>query len=153
MNNDIIHPSVKMEESLDNRFARERLEWSQKIDEISKQLKQVLGIPELMTTLYTDRQRAVEYYHYLISLLISMNKTYNKAYAEKYDYYTHKVQVRYPNESIKNNRILTDLGDMIEKREMVNNHSKFILSSIQTIDNVIYAIPRRIEIENIARGK
>lgn len=141
------------EESLEDRFAREREEWSEKIAEISKKMKQVFDIPELMTTLYTERQRAVEYYHYLITLLIGMNKKYNAAYAERYDYYTTKAQVRYPNESTKHNRILVDLQDMVEKREMVNNHSKFIDKTIGTLDNIIFAIPKRVEIEQISRGK
>lgn len=141
------------EESLDERFAREREEWSEKIAQISKKMKQVFDIPELMTTLYTERQRAAEYYHYLITLMIGMNKKYNAAYAERYDYYTTKAQVRYPNESTKHNRILVDLQDMVEKREMVNNHSKFIDRTIGTLDNIIFAIPKRVEIEQISRGK
>lgn len=141
------------EESLEERFAREREEWSEKIAQISKKMKQVFDIPELMTTLYTERQRAAEYYHYLITLIIGMNKKYNAAYAERYDYYTTKAQVRYPNESTKHNRILVDLQDMVEKREMVNNHSKFIDRTIGTLDNIIFAIPKRVEIEQISRGK
>jgi hypothetical protein len=141
------------EESLDERFAREREEWSEKVSQISRKMKQVFDIPELMTTLYTERQRAAEYYHYLISLMIGMNKKYNAAYAERYDYYTTKAQVRYPNESTKHNRILVDLQDMVEKREIVNNHAKFIDRTIGTLDNIIFAIPKRVEIEQISRGK
>jgi len=147
----IIHPPK--EESLEEKFARERLEWSEKIADMSSRMKNVVMIAELMTTLYTERQRAVEYYHYLISLMIGMNKKYNAAYAEKFDYYTNKVQVRYPNESVKNNKIHVDLADMIEKRATVENHSKFIDKTISTIDNIIFAVPRRIEIEQITRGK
>lgn len=150
---DIIHPDVQLEESLEDRFARERLEWSEKIAEVSKKMKGIFEIPELMTTLYTDRQRAVEYYHYLITLLIGMNKKYNAAYAEKYDFYTNKVQIRYPNESTKHNRIMVDLGDIVEKRSAIDNHSKFIDRTIGTLDNIIFAIPKRVEIEQISRGK
>ena len=152
MENNIIHPDTK-EESLDDRFTDERLEWSEKIAKISKSMKQIFDIPELMTTLYTDRQRAVEYYHYLITLIIGMNRTYNKAYAERYDYYTNKIQIRYPNESTKHNRILVDLADMVEKRELVNNHARFVDKTIGTLDNIIFAIPKRVEIEQISRGK
>jgi hypothetical protein len=150
---DIIHPDVQLEESLEDRFARERLEWSEKIAEISKKMKQVFEIPELMTTLYTDRQRAVEYYHYLVGLMIGINRKYNAAYAEKYDFYTNKVQIRYPNESTKHNRIMTDLADIVQKRATIDNHSKFIDRTIGTIDNIIFAIPKRVEIEQISRGK
>lgn len=147
----IIHPPK--EETLEDKFARERLEWSQKIEDMSSKMKNVMAVAELMTTLYTDRQRAVEYYHYLISLIIPMNRKYNQAYAERFDYYTNKIQIRYPNESTKHNRIQVDLADLIERRAMVDNHSKFIDKTISTMDNLIFAIPRRIEIEQISRGK
>jgi len=153
MKNDVIHPDIPTEESLEERFARERQEWNQKIAEISSKMKKIFEIPELMTTLYTDRQRAVEYYHYLISLIITINKNYNKSYAERFEHYTFKTQVRYPNETTKHNRILVDLENLVEKRAILENHSKFISSTIQTLDNVIFAIPKRVEIEQISRGK
>ena len=147
-----INPDVPKEESLEDKFARERLEWSGKIDEMTKKVKPVFEIPELMTYLYTERQRAIEYYHYLISLMITMNRKYNAAYMERQEYYTTKAQIRYPNESTKHTKILVDLADMVEKRAVVDNHSKFMTQTISTIDNIIWAIPKRVEIEQIARG-
>lgn len=147
----IIHPPK--EETLEEKFARERLEWSQKIEDMSSKMKNVMAVAELMTTLYTDRQRAVEYYHYLISMIIPMNRKYSAAYAERFEYYTTKAPIRYPNETTKHNRIQVDLAEMIEKRAMVDNHSKFIDRTISTIDNIIFAIPKRVEIEQISRGK
>lgn len=147
-----INPDVPKAETLEDKFARERLEWSEKVDEMTKKVKPIFEIPELMTYLYTERQRAIEYYHYLISLIIGMNRKYNAAYMERQDYYTTKSQIRYPNESTKNIRIQVDLADMVEKRAAVDNHSKFMTQTISTIDNIIWAIPRRVEIEQIARG-
>ena len=153
MDNYNLKDNLEQQESLEERFSRERLEWSEKIAEISLKLKNIVAIAELMTTLYTERQRAVEYYHYIISLLNGLNKIYNKSYAEKYDYYTTKSQIKYPNETTKVNKIHVDLADIIEKRQALDNHSKFISSTIQTLDNIIFAIPRRVEIEQILRGK
>lgn len=150
---DILHPNVKLEESLEERFANERKQWDKKVEEISHKMHNVFEIPILMTTLYTERQIAVEYYHYLISLIIGINKRYNVMYAERYDHYTFKSQVRYPTESAKHNRILVDIQDIVEKREIINNHAKFIDKTIGTIDNIIFAIPKRVEIEQISRGK
>ena len=141
------------QESLEDRFARERLEWSEKVADMSSKMKNVVAVAELMTTLYTERQRAAEYYHYLISLMIGTNKKYNAAYAERFDYYTNRTQVRYPNESTKHNRIQVDLAEMVEKRAILDNHSKFMDRTIGTLDNLIYAIPKRVEIEQITRGK
>jgi hypothetical protein len=138
---------------LKEKFAKERQEWNEKVDKLGKKLKNVFDVPMLMTDLYTERQRAVEYYHYLGSLIIKINKQWRAQYAERWDYYTNKAQVRYPNESVKNNRIYVDLADFVEKKEMIENHMKFIDRSISTIDNIIFAVPKRVEIENIARGK
>lgn len=153
MTNDFIHPDVKGEETLDERFERERKEWDAKIAELSSKMNKLVELPSLMTSLYTERQRAEEYYHYLYSLIIGMNKRYNAAYAERNDFYMFKSQIRYSSEGAKHNRILVDLADMVEKREIMQNHAKFIEKTIGTLDNIIFAVPRRVEVEQILRGK
>jgi len=150
-----INPDVAPEEtkeSLEERFFKERLEWNDKIKEMSSKIHKIMEIPELMTYLYTERQRAVEYYHYLISLLITINKKYRAQYDERLMFYTYKSQIKYPNETLKANRIKVDLADLLVKREILENHSKFMLSTCSTIDNIVYAIPRRVEIEKMSRG-
>ena len=67
-----INPDVPKEETLETRFARERLEWSEKIAQMGQKVARLMEIPDLMTTLYTERQRAIEYYHYLMYLCIVM---------------------------------------------------------------------------------
>jgi hypothetical protein len=148
-----INPDVPEKESIEDKFARERLEWSEKVAEMSEQMKSVLKVSELMTDIYTERQRAVEYYHYLISILQKINREYRKQWDERWVYWTHKSNIRYPNETQKGNKIQVELAPILEKRETIENHSKFIDKTIATIDNLIYAIPRRIEIEQISRGK
>jgi hypothetical protein len=145
--------SEKKQESLQARFQSERAEWTEKIKEMSKKLKNVLEISLLQVDVYTERQRCVEYYHYIVSLLIKINKEYRKQYASKYDYYTNQSQIRYPNETTKTNKILTELSDIVNKKEALENHSKFVNATISTLDNIIYGIKSRIDLENIIRGK
>lgn len=139
-------------ETLEERFNKERLEWNAKIKDMSSKLKRFVEIPELMTTLYTERQTALEYYHYLMSLLINVNKKYKTQFAEKYDFYTTKSQIRYPNETIKQNKIQSDLIDLVQKREILENHAKYILGTKETLDNIIWAVSKRIDAEKILRG-
>ena len=154
---DIVKESQEQEEkkqdSLEIRFKEERIEWTNKIKEMSAKLKNVLEISLLQVDVYTERQRCVDYYHYIVSLLIKINKEYRKQYAIKYDHYTNQSQIRYPNESTKVNKILSELSDLVNKKEALENHSKFISSTISTIDNIIYGIKSRIDLENIIRGK
>jgi hypothetical protein len=140
-------------QTLDERFARERFSWGTKIKNMSAKLSRTPQVAELMTEIYTERQIALEYYHYIISLLIKINKVYNKSYSEKYKFYSYQSQERFPNETSKNMRILAELADLKEKRESLDNHSKFMDGTIKTIDNIIFGIKSRIEIEQIGRGK
>lgn len=152
------NPDTSQEEksekqTLQERFDRERIEWSGKIKGMSAKLSKVMSTAELMTEIYTERQRALEYYHYLISLLIKINKKYNKGYSEKWKFYKFQAQERLPNENLIKVRINSELEDLKEKREILDNHSKFMEGTIKTIDNIIFGIPKRVEIEQIYRGK
>jgi hypothetical protein len=143
----------KKEETLEVKFAKERLEWSAKLDTMSAQMKDVFKVSELLTTVYTERQRAVEYYYYLLSVLSKVSRIYRKQFAEKYDYYSFKSQVRFPNERVKEVQILSEIEDIVAKREAIDNHSKFINSTIDSIDKLLFGIKFKVEIEQISRGK
>lgn len=138
--------------TIDQQFENERLKWEGVVKSMSSQLKRIASVGELMTTIYTERQQAVEYYHYLLSVLIKLNAGYRREYAEKYDFWTTKSQIRYPNESTKVNKILSEMVGITMKKEKVENHANFMKNTIAGIDNIIYAIPRRIEIEKMING-
>jgi hypothetical protein len=139
--------------TLEGRFSEERLSWSAKIKEMAKAFSDIVKTGELMTEVYTERQRALEYYHYIISLLVKLNKKYNKSYSEKWKFYTYDGNERFPNETQKVARILADLADLKEKREALDNHAKFMEGTVKTIDNLIFGIKYKIEITQIGRGK
>jgi hypothetical protein len=141
------------EDTMEVRFAKERAEWTEKVKNMSIMMKRIPDIAELMTTLYTERQRAAEYYHYLLSLLSKINKTYRKQFSEKYDFYTYKTQKRFPNERVKEIQIMADLAPTVSLREQIENHSKFIAETLKSLDSLIFGIKNRIDIENILMGK
>jgi hypothetical protein len=141
------------EDTMESRFAKERVDWTRKVNDMSIMMRKIADTAELMTSLYTERQRAVEYYHYLMSLLSKINKTYRKQFAEKYDFYSYKTQKRFPNERVKEIQIMADLAPTVSLRDQIENHSKFIDKTIGTMDNIIFGIKSRVEIEQILRGK
>jgi hypothetical protein len=142
----------KKDETLESRFAKERLEWSEKIRNMSAKMKDIFKVSELMTEIYTERQLAVEYHHYLLTIISQITRKYRKEWAEKYDYYSYKSQKRFPNEKTKELQILSEIEDLVEKRDLLDIHIKFMASSLQTIDNLIYGIKYKVEIEKISRG-
>jgi len=144
---------IKENEVLISRLAAERNVWTAKIKNMSSYLQSVLKISDLQVMIYTERQMASEYHHYLVTLFIKLNRLYRKIFAEKYEFYSYKSQKRFPNENTKTNQILSEMAELVEKREMMDNHIKFMESTIKSIDNIIYGIKSRIEIEQIAKGK
>lgn len=145
--------SSSNQKSLEEKFSEERIEWKDTIKMMSQKLKKVFDLVELETIVYTERQRAVEYHHYLLTLYSKINKIYRKKHSEKYDFYTYQSQKRYPNKGDKEFQILTDIAETVEKKEAIHNHAKYIDQTISTIDNIIFGIKYRIELEQIARGK
>ncbi len=135
----------------DEIYAKKRLEWSTKVKSLASRLKDVYDIPSLQVDLYSDRQIAVEQYHYLYSLLIGVNKSYNRKYTERFKYYTDSIQFRVNKEQITN-LINNDLETLVLHREKLQNHYKYMLNTISTIDNIIYGIKSRVEIEQIRLG-
>lgn len=152
-NPDTTHEDKDEKQTLTEKFDKERYGWSSKIQTMSKKLSSIQGTAELMTEIYTERQRALEYYHYLIGLLVRLNKAYSKSYSEKYKFYKYGSQERLPNDALIKNRIESELSDLKEKRETIDNHAKFMDGTVKTIDNIIYGIKYKVEITQIGRGK
>lgn len=152
---DLIHKDEqeKNEIFLEDRFTKERLSWTEKIRNMSEKMKDIFKVKDLMTEIYTERQIAVEYYHYLISMFSKINRKYRSTWSQKYEYYSYKSQKRFPNEKTKELQILSEMSDILKIRESIDNHLKFINNTISTIDNLIYGIKYKVEIEQISRGK
>jgi len=150
---DIVKEDAEKEDiTLVEQFAKERLTWTKKIKKMSNQLKHIKDVSELMIDVYTERQQATEYYYYLMTVFSKINKEYRKQWAKKYDFYSYQSQKRFPNEKSKELHILFEIKDIVEKREAIDNHAKFILDTKGTIDNIIYGIKYRIDLEKLKSG-
>jgi hypothetical protein len=114
-------------------------------------LRTVSQIGELMVEVYSQRQIAVEYSHTLMSHIIKINKIYREKKHEKYIYYTQNYDVRLDKDA-REGHIGYDLTEIIEKRDMVQNHLEYFRETIKTIDNIIFGIKHRISLEEYRRG-
>jgi hypothetical protein len=142
---------ISVKDAITLKFEKERADWTAKVATLAK-ISKVLELQEHLVTLYSERQFLVENYHYILSLIITINKQYRKQYAIKYDYYSNKTQIRFPNENVKNNQILSDLEDLVIKKDLLELHAKFMMETLKTIDHIIWGCQRVIEIEKIKRG-
>lgn len=138
------------DEDIFQRFDRERLEWTNKIESLSVKLKEIDEMAILQTQVYSERQHAVEYYHYLMTLLANKNREYRKKYKERFEFYSNSYDYRVKDD-IKNSFIADDLSDIFSIKESLDNHMKFMDKTIGTIDNIIYGIKHRISLEEYKR--
>lgn len=139
-------------EDIYSKFEKNRKIWTDSIHSLNSKLKDIKMMESLMVDVYSERQRAVDYYHYLNSILIKIIKNYKRRFMEQYEFYSTKSQLRFPNETLKTNRIQADLAIELENKDVLENHIKFISETIKTIDGIIYAINSRIKLEELMRG-
>jgi hypothetical protein len=146
-------PQGDESDSLEAKLERERIQWKKKIENMALKVKKLDTLTELMTEAYSERQRVVEYHHYILSLLVRINKQWRREYSLKHDHYSYKSQKRFPNETTKNNQIYADLHEIVTKKELLDTHAKYMNETKNTIDNIIFGIKYRVDIENIKNGR
>jgi hypothetical protein len=134
-----------------SRFRKEREEWSEKVTDMSDRLKDIHHLSDLMTEIYSSRQIAVEYSHTLMSHLSKVNRIYRERRVERYDHYTRNYDIRLDKDP-KNDLINTDLGDIVERRELLQNHLDYFRETVRTIDTLCFGIKHRMALEEYRRG-
>lgn len=142
--------NISKDEDIFKRFDRERLEWTEKIEKLSRRLKDIDEIAILQTEVYSERQHAVEYYHYLMTLLANKNREYRKKYKERFEFYSNSYDYRVKDD-IKSTFIANDLSEIYSIKEALDNHMKFMDKTIGTVDNIIFGIKHRISLEEYKR--
>jgi hypothetical protein len=138
-------------EPIYTRFAKERDEWSLKVQDMAERLKDIYKLSDLLTDLYSYRQIALEYTHTLMSHLSKLNATFRVKKVERYDYYSRGYDLRLDKDP-KNDHINADLNLIVERRELLQNHLDYFRSTVGTIDSMCFGIKHRMALEEYKRG-
>lgn len=138
------------EETLSERFYRERRDWEEKVKDLAKRIKDLDTIAELQVDVYSARQQLVEYYHYLVSLVGKKNAEIRRKKRERLEYYTTGYDYKLDKDQ-KQMYIQVDLEDLYIQRDEMENHMKYIGATMNTVDNIIYGIKHRITLEEYKR--
>ena len=132
-------------------FDRERSEWTEKIQVVSLNLKDIKTVAKAQVDLFSYRQILLEYSFKLAGIISKLNSKYRTEKARKLKDYSENTDVRYgANE--KTVLIEGDLTNITEKVEIVEGHRKFIDQTVQTVDHMLYGIKQRISLEEYLRG-
>ena len=133
------------------RFESERTEWTSEIRAISARFKNIDEMMDVQVDLYSKRQQGVEYMHQLMVLQSRLKKTWLAEYKKAYDglimdqdyRYSEKERQRIAEEKTSNSKL---------KLDILQTHVDFFRETIKTIDNMIFGVKHRLEIEDFKRG-
>lgn len=137
------------ETNLEEFIAKKQSYWSSKIKELNEKFKTIPSLSNLTTEIYTTRQDLQEYHKSMLMKCASLNREYKKKYAELYNSYKTTSQIKYTSDQAINAQIAAQLADFNYTMELMNHHSNYIEETIKTIDNLIYGIKSRIDIEQL----
>lgn len=138
-------------ESLEARLSTERAQWKTIVLDMAKKINKIEKIAELQVELYSNRQIALEHNHFLMSLLGKLNKEYRRKLGKKWEEYMHNHD-RKMKMGETNVQVDAALASEKEKVEMLNNQIEYFKETIRNIDNIIYGLKFRLNIEDYRRS-
>jgi hypothetical protein len=133
------------------RFKKERDDWTKKIQDMSRRMKDIYDLADLQVDLYSNRQIVVDYTHTLMTHITKINKIFRERKAERWEHYTRNYDLRMDKDP-KENLIYVDMAEVVERREYVQTHLEFFRETIKTIDTMCFGIKHRMALEEYKRG-
>lgn len=144
-------PSSEPKESFVDRFERERKEWTDKVKGISVRFRSVDDLVDVQVDLYSQRQVAVDYQHQLQVLHSKLKKKLATEFKVAYDKLKKSEDFRYSEREMA--KFAEEMsGETRNKVEILQTHIDFFRETIRTIDNMIFGVKHRLEIEDFRRG-
>lgn len=133
------------------QFEAERLQWTSDVRGIASRFKIVENMAEVQVDLYSTRQQAVDYMQQLSVLQSRLKKNYESDWKKAYDdlalnqdfRYNERERAKFASERTSTSKLKIDI---------LQSHIEFFRETIKTIDNMIFGVKHRIEIEDFKRG-
>jgi hypothetical protein len=79
----------------EEKFSGERMEWTERIRELSVRMRNIREIAEVQVELYSYRQKLLEYAYKLGQILTKLNSQFRSEKRNKMVYYSEEHNVRY----------------------------------------------------------
>lgn len=135
--------------TLEDYIILHQQQWASVISEMNSKIKNFADLIDLQNVIFAKRQDALDYYFGILSKVSNLSREYKVKYSQKYNYYKTQAQIRYSSEAAINVQIDSDLKDEKYQIELLDQHTKYMLETIKTIDSLIFAINNRIKIEEL----
>ena len=135
---------------LRSEFAKDRIQWKDTILTMANKFKDMGKMTELQVELYSNRQVVLEHSHYLQSLLAKISKTYKKAFGAKTMEYLNGDRKLKMGET--NLLVETHVAEQKEQIDLVESQIEYMQETKKNIDNMIFGIGHRIQLEEYRRA-
>lgn len=132
-------------------FQSERENWKNIVKAIGQRFRNVENLTEVQVDLYSRRQEAIEYQFRLIASHTRLKKAYAAEWKKAFDGAGKNQDLRY-NDKDKARIADAAVLEIKYKVDSVQNHIDYFRETVKTIDNMIFGVKHRIEIENFKIG-
>ncbi len=135
-------------EQISEKFKKKREEISLEIQKCVETMSSFKNLKDVQVTMLSLRQRLLEDNHTLIEHQSIIRKKYKSERSKHMEHISTNLQQRYQYNE-KNIIIDGKTANTKESLDLIENQISFFIDSIKTVDNVLYGIKTRVEIEKV----
>lgn len=142
------------QQSVDEMLTEQRAKWTKEIEDLNASMSSLVKVDELMNTVYSKRQAAVDYYYAMNNVILKQSKEYKASFNKMFN--EIKINgfngMRFSSDQGIQRQVEVELQDKKELIDLLVSQNGFIKETISTIDNIIYAIKDKIKIKEMLNG-
>jgi len=132
---------------LDEYLAAQRLEWTEKIKQLTEDLKKGSNLEEVSSYTLSYRQILVEQLASMSNRIRGQKSTVDQKYKQKWlEYYNYDYKLT---DKQREKFVEADLSDDKHLLELLETQKSFIEASVKTLDNMGFAIKNRLDMSRI----
>lgn len=147
-------PQQSQPQTIDEMLTEQRAKWTKEIEELNASMSSLVKVDELMNTVYSKRQSAVDYYYAMNNVILKQSKEYKASFNKMFN--EIKINgfngMRFTSDQGIQRQVEVELQDKKELIDLLVSQNAFIKETIATIDNIIYAIKDKIKIKEMLNG-
>lgn len=136
--------------SFEEKLKSERSKWRIKIVAMATGMKKIEHLSVIQVDLYTNRQILTEALHERLAEISGLSKIVKQLCKEVKDQYA--IETRSVNASELKRRQDELLWKELHDIDQLKNQTEYLRESVQTVDNMIYGIRHRINLEEYKRN-
>jgi hypothetical protein len=132
---------------LDNYLAKQRIEWTEKIKDLTKDLKLGNQLEQVSSYSLSYRQILVENLASMSIRIRAQKTSVDQKYKTKWiEYYTYDYKLT---DKQREKFLLADLAEDHQLLDLLETQKSFFEATVKTLDNMGFAIKNRLDISKL----